>query len=188
MTYPGTGTPPEGQVRRGSDRTWQGGVISPLLANVFLHEVVDMWFEHTVKPRLKGRARLVRYADDMVMVFATEDDARRVLAVLPGASAPDQRRAMKRPAHRHGLDAGSVQAHARSGAARSRALRARAQIEKRGTRRDGHRVPRNVIEDPAGGVQPAEGGPPAGRPSWPPSGHVRPPGLHPGTAGPPWRL
>jgi RNA-directed DNA polymerase len=61
-------------------------VISPLLANVFLHEVVDMWFEQTVKPRLNGRARLVRYADDMVMVFAREDDARRVMDVLPGAS------------------------------------------------------------------------------------------------------
>ncbi len=85
MTYPKGGTPPEGQVRRGSDRTWQGGVISPLLANVFLHEVVDMWFEHTVKPRLKGRARLIRYADDMVMVFSREDDARRVMDVLPGA-------------------------------------------------------------------------------------------------------
>ena len=70
VSYPETGTP-------------QGGVISPLLANVFLHEVVDVWFEHTVKPRLKGRARLIRYADDMVMVFAREDDARRVLAVLP---------------------------------------------------------------------------------------------------------
>ena len=70
VSYPETGTP-------------QGGVISPLLANVFLHEAMDVWFEHTVKPRLKGRARLIRYADDMVMVFAREDDARRVLAVLP---------------------------------------------------------------------------------------------------------
>jgi group II intron reverse transcriptase/maturase len=70
VSYPESGTP-------------QGGVISPLLANVFLHEVVDVWFEHTVKPRLKGRARLIRYADDMLMVFAREDDARRVLAVLP---------------------------------------------------------------------------------------------------------
>ena len=70
VVHPGTGTP-------------QGGVISPLLANIFLHEVVDVWFERTVKPRLRGRARLVRYADDMVMVFGREDDARRVFAVLP---------------------------------------------------------------------------------------------------------
>lgn len=70
VSYPESGTP-------------QGGVISPLLANVFLHEAMDVWFEHTVKPRLNGRARLIRYADDMLMVFAREDDARRVLAVLP---------------------------------------------------------------------------------------------------------
>lgn len=70
LTYPDAGTP-------------QGGVISPLLANVYLHEVLDMWFERDVKPRLGGRARLVRYADDAVIVFTREEDARRVLAVLP---------------------------------------------------------------------------------------------------------
>ena len=58
-------------------------MISPLLANVYLHEVLDAWFERTVKPRLQGRAFLIRYADDAVMVFAREDDARRVLDVLP---------------------------------------------------------------------------------------------------------
>jgi hypothetical protein len=58
-------------------------VISPLLANVYLHYVLDVWFEDTVKPCLKGRAFLVRYADDFVMGFACEEDARRVLAVLP---------------------------------------------------------------------------------------------------------
>ncbi len=61
----------------------QGGVISPLLANVYLHEVLDTWFEGMVKPRLKGRATLIRYADDAVMLFGREDDARRVMAVLP---------------------------------------------------------------------------------------------------------
>ena len=60
-----------------------GGVISPLLANVYLHYVLDVWFERDVKPRLKGRAFLVRYADDFVMGFACEEDARRVLEVLP---------------------------------------------------------------------------------------------------------
>jgi hypothetical protein len=60
-----------------------GGVISPLLANVYLHYVLDVWFEEVVKPRLKGRAFLVRYADDFVMGFAREEDARNVLAVLP---------------------------------------------------------------------------------------------------------
>jgi hypothetical protein len=53
------------------------------LANVYLHYVLDVWFEQEVKPRLKGRAFLVRYADDFVMGFACEADARRVLDVLP---------------------------------------------------------------------------------------------------------
>src|SRR5262249_55323150 len=70
LTYPEAGTP-------------QGGVISPLLANVYLHYVLDEWFEEVVKPRLKGRAFLVRYADDFVMGFACEEDAHRVLGVLP---------------------------------------------------------------------------------------------------------
>jgi group II intron reverse transcriptase/maturase len=63
--------------------TPQGGVISPLLANIYLHYVLDVWFEAEVKPRLKGRAFLIRYADDFVMGFAHEEDARRVLEVLP---------------------------------------------------------------------------------------------------------
>lgn len=63
--------------------TPQGGVISPLLANIYLHEVLDKWFERAAKPRLKGRAFLCRYADDFVAVFSREDDARNVLSVLP---------------------------------------------------------------------------------------------------------
>ena len=62
--------------------TPQGGVISPLLANVFLHEVLDAWFHEQVLPRLRGRARLVRYADDAVLLFEREEDANRVLEVL----------------------------------------------------------------------------------------------------------
>ena len=54
----------------------------PTLSNVYLHEVLDEWFEHEVKPRLRGRAFEVRYADDAVLVFEHEDDARRVLGVL----------------------------------------------------------------------------------------------------------
>jgi RNA-directed DNA polymerase len=73
----------EGCIYHPEAGTPQGGVISPLLANVFLHEVLDTWFEAQVKPRLRGRAHLVRYADDFVMVFETEEDARRVLDVLP---------------------------------------------------------------------------------------------------------
>jgi hypothetical protein len=63
--------------------TPQGGVASPLLANIFLHYVLDAWFEQDIKPRLKGRAVLIRYADDAVLGFSQEEDARRVLAVLP---------------------------------------------------------------------------------------------------------
>jgi group II intron reverse transcriptase/maturase len=70
LSYPGSGTP-------------QGGVISPLLSNVYLHVVLDTWFEREVKPRLRGRARLVRYADDFVIAFEHEKDARRVYEVLP---------------------------------------------------------------------------------------------------------
>ena len=58
-------------------------MISPLLANAYLHEVLDVWFEYTVKPRLKGPAFLIRYADDAVLVFKEESDARKVLDVLP---------------------------------------------------------------------------------------------------------
>ncbi len=73
----------EGCVYHPEAGTPQGGVISPLLANVFLHEVLDTWFEEQVRPRLRGRAHLVRYADDFVLVFETEEDARRVFDVLP---------------------------------------------------------------------------------------------------------
>src|SRR5713226_5979295 len=70
IEYPEAGTP-------------QGGVISPLLANVYLHEVLDEWFARQVAPRLVGRAVLVRYADDVVIIFEREQDARRVVEVLP---------------------------------------------------------------------------------------------------------
>lgn len=63
--------------------TPQGGVISPLLANIYLHEVLDEWFVREVRPRLRGRAVLVRYADDFVFVFEHERDAERVWTVLP---------------------------------------------------------------------------------------------------------
>ncbi len=58
-------------------------MLSPLLSNVFLDYVLDEWFEQQVKPRLRGRAFLIRYADDFVLGFSREDDARRVMDVLP---------------------------------------------------------------------------------------------------------
>jgi len=66
VSYPETGTP-------------QGSVISPLLSNVFLHEVLDTWFEHTVKPQLGGQAELIRFADDFVIVCEHRDDAENLL-------------------------------------------------------------------------------------------------------------
>jgi len=63
--------------------TPQGGVISPLLANIYLHEVLDKWFLQQVQPRLRGRSGLVRFADDFVLVFADEVDARQVMDMLP---------------------------------------------------------------------------------------------------------
>ncbi len=62
--------------------TPQGGVISPLLANIFLHHVLDDWFMKEVKPRLKGQCFLVRFADDFVIGFEKEEDARRMMSVL----------------------------------------------------------------------------------------------------------
>jgi RNA-directed DNA polymerase len=70
ISYPGRGTP-------------QGGVISPLLSNIYLHEVLDKWFNNVVKPRLKGRAFLIRYADDEILGFSCKEDALRVIKVLP---------------------------------------------------------------------------------------------------------
>ena len=70
VTFPEAGSP-------------QGGVISPVLSNIFLHYVLDDWFEREVKPRLRGRAYLIRYADDFVIGFTEAEDARRVFAVLP---------------------------------------------------------------------------------------------------------
>ena len=61
----------------------QGGLVSPVLSNIYLHYVLDEWYEQEVRPRLKGRSFLIRYADDFVMGFSSEDDARRVLEVLP---------------------------------------------------------------------------------------------------------
>jgi group II intron reverse transcriptase/maturase len=70
IEYPDAGTP-------------QGGVISPLLANIYLHDVLDEWFVQQVAPRLTGRAVLVRYADDVVIIFGNDRDTRRVADVLP---------------------------------------------------------------------------------------------------------
>lgn len=60
----------------------QGSILSPLLGNIYLHHVLDRWFEQEVKPRMKGRCLLIRYADDAVMGFECQQDAERVMEVL----------------------------------------------------------------------------------------------------------
>ena len=67
--------------------TPQGGSISPVLSNIYLHHVLDQWFEDEVKPRMKGRAFMVRFADDAVLGFTSKEDAEKVLAVLPNRFA-----------------------------------------------------------------------------------------------------
>jgi group II intron reverse transcriptase/maturase len=70
LTHPDKGTP-------------QGGVVSPMLANIFLHHVLDDWFVKDVQPRMKGRCFLIRFADDFIIGCELEADARRVMEVLP---------------------------------------------------------------------------------------------------------
>jgi RNA-directed DNA polymerase len=67
VTYPEAGTP-------------QGGVISPMLSNIYLHEVLDCWFERAIKPKLHGQAELIRFADDFVVVCEKREDAEALLA------------------------------------------------------------------------------------------------------------
>jgi RNA-directed DNA polymerase len=71
-----------GQIHYPEAGTPQGGVVSPILSNIFLHHVVDEWFTREVQPRLHGPSTLVRFCDDFVMLFAHKEDAERVLAVL----------------------------------------------------------------------------------------------------------
>jgi RNA-directed DNA polymerase len=63
--------------------TGQGQIVSPLLANVYLHFVLDQWIERDVKPRLRGKVSVIRYADDAVLCFQHREDAEKVLQVLP---------------------------------------------------------------------------------------------------------
>jgi group II intron reverse transcriptase/maturase len=63
--------------------TVQGGVVSPIISNIYLHHVLDDWFMKNVKPKLKGKSFLVRFADDFVIGCELEEDARKVMSVLP---------------------------------------------------------------------------------------------------------
>ena len=62
--------------------TAQGSILSPLLGNIYLHYVLDLWFTQEVQPRLRGQAYLIRYADDFVICFEHREDAERVKEVL----------------------------------------------------------------------------------------------------------
>ena len=104
LHYPEAGTP-------------QGGSISPLLSNVYLHYVLDQWFAQEVKPRLRGRAFMIRFADDAVMGFEFQEDAEKVFRVLPKRFGkygltihPDKTRlvAFGRPRGTQGTEAGNL--------------------------------------------------------------------------------
>lgn len=73
----------DGQVLHPEAGTPQGGIVSPVLANAYLHDALDLWFERVVTPRCRGKAMLCRYADDFVCAFACKGDAERFFAVLP---------------------------------------------------------------------------------------------------------
>ena len=73
----------DGEVIHPETGTPQGGIVSPILANVYLHYALDLWFERVVKKSCQGKAVLVRYADDWVCAFQHEDDAQRFYQALP---------------------------------------------------------------------------------------------------------
>ena len=70
ISYPQAGTP-------------QGSIISPLLSNIYLHYVLDVWFSEQIQPLLKGKSFIVRFADDCILGFTDKSDAERVMKVLP---------------------------------------------------------------------------------------------------------
>ena len=74
---------PDGKVIDADTGTPQGGIVSPILANDYLHYALDLWFEKAVKERCQGKAIICRYADDFVCAFQLRDDAKRYYRVLP---------------------------------------------------------------------------------------------------------
>ena len=72
----------DGQLSYPSEGTPQGGLISPLLANIYLHHVLDKWFSEEIQPLLSGKSFIVRFADDFVLGFENTVDTERVLKVL----------------------------------------------------------------------------------------------------------
>lgn len=76
-----------GEFSKPDEGTVQGSIISPLLGNVYLHHVLDVWFERDIRPLLRGHARLIRYADDFVMGFERKEDAERAMELLTARMA-----------------------------------------------------------------------------------------------------
>lgn len=74
---------PDGVLEKPSSGSPQGGIISPVLANIYLHYALDLWFEKKVKPTMHGRCMMIRYADDFVCAFQFASDAQRFYKVLP---------------------------------------------------------------------------------------------------------
>jgi hypothetical protein len=102
-----------GEYSEPGEGTTQGSVLSPLLGNVCLHHVLDVWFEREVKPRMKGSARLIRYCDDFVICFELQTDADRVMKALPQRMAryglalqPDKTRLLEFRSPTNGGDGG----------------------------------------------------------------------------------
>jgi group II intron reverse transcriptase/maturase len=78
---------PDGSRSRPREGAPQGGPLSPILGNVYLHYALDLWFEKAIQPACRGEAQLIRFADDFVVVFAREEDARRFATALPARLA-----------------------------------------------------------------------------------------------------
>ena len=72
----------EGKILKSEVGAAQGGAISPLLANIYLHYVLDLWFDKKIRPRTKGNCRLIRYADDFVVGFENENDCMEFKTLL----------------------------------------------------------------------------------------------------------
>lgn len=96
----------EGKTLKNESGVAQGGAISPLLANIYLHYVLDLWFEKKIKPRLKGRSRLIRYADDFVVGFTSEAECRDFKVLLEARLLQFGLRINQSKTHITGLRAG----------------------------------------------------------------------------------
>lgn len=116
----------EGVVTHPIKGTPQGGVLSPLLGNVYLHHVLDRWFRTEVQPRLRGQSELVRYADDFVLVFQDEQEAREVWDAMSKRFAkyglelhPDKTRLLRFTPPREGEEQRSTRAGTERGERRT---------------------------------------------------------------------